>query len=167
MSTFAKMPVGVFCDDRLFLRHIRVLGAILSFADQQGRCHPTHRQIAQRSCLREKDIAVVTKQLCDLGWLEKVGNGGRSSPADYRVKTTPSDGVVNDAKTTPSDRVVKTTPSDGVDSKTETTPSDGNKPPRPMGKNHPVRWGGHTTDQSTDHQQTINRPLAAPHAKRG
>ena len=143
MTPFSRVPVAVWSDERLNLRLIKVLGAILSFADRAGRAHPTHRQISEVCRIREKDIPIFTAQLCQLGWLEKTGNGGRSSPCDYTVKTTPNSWVDSQGETTPDSRVVKTPPDLGV--------VDVGNHPQIAEKTTPNLRGGI--------QQTINRPV--------
>jgi len=86
MDIFSIMPVEVFADDRLSKTDFRVLGTILSFRNRNtSLCCPKREQIADRCGLPLCKISTATTRLVELGWLEKVGNGGRSSACHYRV----------------------------------------------------------------------------------
>ena len=84
-SPFAIVPVEVLADDRLTLRHIRVLMAILSFRSvDTGLAFPTREEIGQRARLPVSRVSTITTELEHLGWLKKHGNGGRSRANTYR-----------------------------------------------------------------------------------
>jgi hypothetical protein len=64
----------------------RVLIAILSFRNKNSdTCYPKRESIAKRCGYSIANVSRVTAQLVELGWLEKVGKGGRSAPSTYRV----------------------------------------------------------------------------------
>ena len=80
------MPVEAFADDRLSKTDLRVMGAILSFRNRNTNlCWPKREQIAERCRLPLCKISTATTRLVELGWLEKLGDGGRSKPSHYRL----------------------------------------------------------------------------------
>jgi len=84
VDIFSIMPVEVFADDRLTKTDLRVLGAILSFRNKTTNlCCPRREAIAERTGLPICKISTATTHLVELGWLEKSGSGGRSSPSHY------------------------------------------------------------------------------------
>lgn len=93
------MPIEALCDHRLTLIQVRVLGAICSFG---GKSRPEvwakRRRIAERCGYGASTVTRATSQLVKLGWLSKVGNGGRSSPSRYRI-TVPDLVTVSGAQT--------------------------------------------------------------------
>lgn len=115
------MPIEAFLDDRLSKTDLRVLGAILSFADKKtGLCWPKREQLAERCGLSLPKISTATTSLVSLGWLEKEGDGGRSRSVHYKVitpilitKTVPNSGTVPDSETVP-DSGTKTVPDSGT-----------------------------------------------------
>lgn len=82
---FSIMPIQAFQDDRLTKTDLRVLGAILSWADKDRNAHPTRDQIAARCNLPLCKISTSTTHLVELGWLKKNGTGGHSKASDYQV----------------------------------------------------------------------------------
>ena len=82
---FSRMPVEVWADHRLTLKQIRVLGAILSFANKEGRCHPKREDIANRCGMLPRHVSTASSDLVKLGWLKKTGSGGFSLPVDYQI----------------------------------------------------------------------------------
>ena len=85
MSIFSIMPIEAFLDERLSKTDLRVLGAIISFADKKGVCWPRREQISERCGLPVQKISYATTRLIDFGWLKKEGNGGCSRSANYYV----------------------------------------------------------------------------------
>jgi len=86
------MPIEAFMDDRLSKTDLRVLGAILSYADKSGVCWPKREQIADRCGLPLTRISTSSSNLVALGWLVKEGNGGCSRSSHYKI-LTPNLGV--------------------------------------------------------------------------
>ena len=82
---FSIMPIEAFLDDRLSKTDLRVLGAIISFADKKGVCWPRREQISERCGLPVQKISYATTRLIDFGWLKKEGNGGCSRSANHYV----------------------------------------------------------------------------------
>lgn len=145
MMAFAKMPVEAFTDHRLTLKQIRVLGAILTFADRDGVAHPKALQIAERCGMLERHVSTITTQLAELGWLEKTGNGGKSTPAQYRV-TPPDLGSIKP-------------PSNQGGKCNQNPPRFGEQTPPDLGSNTPPDLGG---GKKQTIEQTNNRPEPVP-----
>ena len=149
---FAKMPIEVFLDHRLTLKQIRVLGAILSFAGSDGQAHPKRKAISERCGMTKENVSRATTQLCELGWLTKVGAGGYSMPSSYQVT------VPDFTKTVPETDTVEQCPNQ-----------------TPLDENNGVRIGHETVYESDTKtvyesdtrkeqtiEQTINRPMPEP-----
>lgn len=99
---FTIAPIEVALDRRLSLEQIRVLLALFSFRDKQtGLVFPKRESIAARCGYCPNKISQITSSLVKLGWLVKVGSGGRSAPCQYRLaapETFPDKGTVIQAK---------------------------------------------------------------------
>ena len=113
MNNFSFMPVEIFMDGRLSKTDLRVLGAILSWRDKNTNlCHPSREQISERCSLPICKISTSTTRLVELGWLEKSGNGGRSTRCIYKFKVpdlkTVTDSVTVTDLVTVTDSVTKT-----------------------------------------------------------
>lgn len=91
MTKFAIMPASYF-DGRLSHRQLRIMGALLSFADKDGLCWPKRERVSEITNIRESTITLETKALVKLGFLKKTGNGGRSNSCDYEIQTVPETG---------------------------------------------------------------------------
>lgn len=86
MSLFSIVPIDVCADDRLTKMQLRVLIALLSFRNKNtDTCFPKRKALSERCGYTEQTISKITKQLVYLGWLQKEGLGGYSSPCTYRV----------------------------------------------------------------------------------
>jgi hypothetical protein len=84
---FLILPFEILSDDRLTLRHIRVLMAIFSWRKKSTSLARVSREtLAERTGYPVTRISEITAQLCDLGWIEKSGNGGKSQWVEYRIK---------------------------------------------------------------------------------
>jgi hypothetical protein len=84
---FSLVPIEIAFDKRLSLTHIRVLIALLSFRTRETDViFPKRETLAIRCGLPLCKISTATTDLVGLGWLEKHGSGGRSSPTQYKVK---------------------------------------------------------------------------------
>ena len=102
---YARVPRSVIADSRLTLRDRLVYEALALFADRHGRCWPKRRQIAELTGVLPQHVTNTTSRLCRLGHLTKVGNGGRSRPAQYTLnlgQKGTSAGTLSDPKTQPS-----------------------------------------------------------------
>ena len=85
-SPFGIVPVEVAMDSRLSLQQMRVLLALYTFRNKNTEmAHPTRQEIAERTGMAITKISTATTDLERLGWLTKVGNGGRSQATRYRV----------------------------------------------------------------------------------
>jgi hypothetical protein len=87
VDIFSLVPIEVAADDRLTKTDLRVLLAILSFRNKKTNlCCPRRDAIAERTGLPICKISTSTTHLVELGWLEKSGSGGRSSPSHYEFR---------------------------------------------------------------------------------
>lgn len=73
----------------LWRRHLRkaefaVLTALQTFADREGNCWPSRKKLSELTGYHVTKISKITTRLVELGILEKIGRGGRSS-CRYRV----------------------------------------------------------------------------------
>jgi hypothetical protein len=86
MNLFSIVPIEVCLDDRLTKMQLRVLIALLSFRNKNtDTCFPKRKALSAKCGYTEQTISKVTKQLVDLGWLQKEGLGGYSAPCTYRI----------------------------------------------------------------------------------
>ena len=85
-GTFALVPMEVVLDRRLTLEQLRVLIALFSFRSKTtDTVWPSRRALSERTGLHVSNISAATTALVKLGWLEKVGDGGCSTSATYRL----------------------------------------------------------------------------------
>ena len=83
-NIFSYAPIEIALDQRLTLRHVRVLIALFSFRSKTtNTVWPKRETLAARCGFPLTRISTITTELARLGWLEKVGSGGRSSPSRY------------------------------------------------------------------------------------
>ena len=134
---FAKLPVEVFRDARLSARDLRILGLLYAFANREGRCWPSRRQLAALSGLPLGRVSTTTTRLARFGWLTKTGNGGRSRACRYRLHQpeTLTDAVTVPEVVTVTEPVTQTV----AEAVTKTVTHAGN---------------GHGTDQEQTREQT-------------
>jgi len=84
--TFIIMPFDALMDDRLSLRQIRVLMAILSWRKANTNLAAVSREmIAERTGYPVSRVSAITSELEQLGWIKKHGNGGRSRWSRYEI----------------------------------------------------------------------------------
>ena len=80
------MPYEILQDERLSLRQIRVLMAIFSWRKKNTDLSRVSRQmLSERTGYPVNRISVITKELEAIGWIVKVGNGGKSQWNEYRI----------------------------------------------------------------------------------
>ena len=73
-------------DRRLTLEQTRVLIALFSFrAKNTDTVWPSRAAIAERTGMNVSNISTATTALMALGWLKKVGDGGRSKATRYTI----------------------------------------------------------------------------------
>lgn len=83
---FGLVPVEVASDPRLTLQQMRVLIALYTFRDKNTElARPSREEISERTGMALSKISTATTDLERLGWLTKVGNGGRSQATRYHV----------------------------------------------------------------------------------
>ena len=89
------LPPKVLLDDRLSLRHIRVLMALFLHRNLRTTnvVFPSRTRLAELTGYPETRISRITADLERLGWLEKSGKGGRSRATRYTLKETVTDSV--------------------------------------------------------------------------
>lgn len=84
--TFIIMPLDALMDDRLSLRQIRVLMAILSWRKANTNLAAVSREmIAERTGYPVSRVSAITSELEQLGWIKKHGSGGRSRWTRYEI----------------------------------------------------------------------------------
>ena len=152
-SPFGVVPVEVAMDQRLTLQQMRVLLALYTFRNRNTELtHPTREAISERTGMALTKISKATTDLERLGWLTKVGNGGRSQATRYRVhvpETLTDSDTVSKTKTVPDQVTVSAqeTVTDSVTGKEQTKniPEQKKKsarvratPPRPDGVDEQV-----------------------------
>jgi len=142
---WGKVPLAVISDWRLTQRELRVYIALATFADPQGRCYPKRERIAEITGIRLSHISDATTRLGKLGYLAKVGNGGRNRPAQYLLcagQKGPDTGTVSGQERVPDGRTVyegQKGPATGTRSEQvgfKGTPSAKDSPP--VGESHGV-----------------------------
>lgn len=83
---FIILPFEVLQDDRLTLRQIRVLMAILSWRKKNTNVSAISREmISDRTGYPISRVSTITAELENLGWIKKEGNGGRSKWIRYQI----------------------------------------------------------------------------------
>ena len=107
---FAMIPAEFIADDRLTLRDFKVYAALKLHTFAKTDCYPKRATLAAITGIAENKVAVSTARLQQLGWIRKIGDGGRSRPARYQVfdelpakKTSPDLGRVSDQEKTSPD----------------------------------------------------------------
>jgi len=84
---FLFLPYEILSDDRLTLRQIRVLMAILSWRKKNTNLSRISREmISERTGYPLTRVSNITTQLEKLGWISKKGNGGKSQWCEYTIK---------------------------------------------------------------------------------
>lgn len=86
MGKIIVSALEIVQDKRLTLMQIRVLLALFSFRGKNTNLvWPKRNTLGELLGYSENNITKVTTQLVDLGWLKKVGNGGRGVPVHYEI----------------------------------------------------------------------------------
>lgn len=86
-NQFAIVPIEVATDRRLTLEQTRVLIALFSFRSKNtDTVWPSRAAISERTGMHPSNISTATTALMALGWLEKVGDGGRSKATRYTIR---------------------------------------------------------------------------------
>lgn len=83
---FIFAPIAAIQDRRLTLMQLRVLLALFSFRGKNTDVvFPKRETLSERCGYTVQNISTVTRQLVELGWLEKAGKGGFSAPCHYKI----------------------------------------------------------------------------------
>lgn len=87
LPDYLILPYEILSDERLTLRHIRVLMAIFSWRKKStGLARVSRTLLAERTNYPLTRISKITSELVKLGWIQKVGNGGKSQWSEYIIK---------------------------------------------------------------------------------
>lgn len=89
LSRFAKIPARFIHDPRITLNDYRVYAALRLHSFKNDACHPKKSTLAEIVGILDNKIAHHTRRLERMGWIRKIGNGGRSCPATYIVFDAP------------------------------------------------------------------------------
>ena len=142
---FSIAPIEMVRDHRLTAAQYRVLLALLSFRNREGNLvWPSRERLAELTGYTVNSISKYTRQLEELGWLKKIGKGGRSKSVKYRITVPNID--LDSGKTVSNPETVS-----NPDTKTAKTLSN------PDTKTLSNLDRGIRTDQGTD-QEILNRP---------
>lgn len=80
------LPYEILSDTRLTLRHIRTLMAIFSWRKKNSSLARISREkISERTGYPIARVSEITTELSKLGWITKVGNGGKSQWCEYHI----------------------------------------------------------------------------------
>lgn len=80
------LPYEILSDNRLGLRHIRTLMAIFSWRKKNSTLARISREkISERTGYPISRVSEITTDLSKLGWITKVGNGGKSQWSEYHI----------------------------------------------------------------------------------
>jgi len=86
LPDFLIAPLELVQDHRLTLMQTRILLALLSFRNKQtNTVFPKRESLAERAGYSIAVISRTTTQLVNLGWLKKVGDGGRRRASHYEI----------------------------------------------------------------------------------
>jgi hypothetical protein len=79
-------PFELLSDERLTLRHIRTLLAIFSWRKKNTSTARVSREmLSERTGYPLSRISNLTTELEQMGWLKKIGNGGKSQWSEYQI----------------------------------------------------------------------------------
>jgi DNA-binding transcriptional regulator YhcF (GntR family) len=86
VNPFAIVPIEILADRRLGLWHIKVLIGLLSFRNKNtDMIFPSREALSERIGIHPSNISKTTSELVELGWLEKIGEGGFSKSSRYKI----------------------------------------------------------------------------------
>ena len=69
---YVQIPLEMLADKKIKSTTIKVYGALSKFADNKtGFCYPSNEQITELTGISPRHVRTATKQLCELGWIEK------------------------------------------------------------------------------------------------
>lgn len=98
-SRLSVMPAMAITDPRLTDGDIRVLAAICTFTDQQGKCWPSVQAVARMANRSARSVQRSFANLDKCGYLQRVSRWGRSSVSVVKLDT-PDGSVTPDASDT-------------------------------------------------------------------
>lgn len=160
---FAQLPGEVLLDDRLTPTHVRVLIALyMHLNKKKDVVWPKRETLAKLTRLHESKISRATTELEALGWVTKVGNGGRSKSCSYQVHVP--DHITSQFDVTVDERgdiqAPKTLSESETVSKTETV-SDLDQNPSRIGHETLAKSARGIEQTMNRPEQTINKPTPA------
>ena len=134
---------------------LRVLIALLTFrAKNTDTVWPKRETLSERCGYHVNNISKVTRDLVNLGWLEKVGKGGFSKSSVYKIIVPESLNTLTEPVTV-EENTTLTTPVTVTEPVTLTEPVSTTLT-EPVSKPSPNRLGAKNrprTDKGTDHKQ--------------
>lgn len=170
---FAMVPIVAVRDHRLRVSDLRVLIALLSFKNKrEAYAYPKRSVLGERAGYTSNNISKITNQLVRLGWLEKIGKGGRGEPIQYKIlipktlsesasvlgaKTVTTTGTVYVGETLSESASVKTLSESATVSKKTLSKSATIRDAVQTTKPTPKRRHANRTDQEQTMEQTIGR----------
>jgi len=84
MTRFTMIPRGLLRDGRLSKNELRVMLALYECRNNStGECRPRRGYITDLTGLPQNRISNLTTRLAELGWLAKVGKGGKYRASHY------------------------------------------------------------------------------------
>lgn len=94
-APFAIVPIAAILDNRLTPEQLRVLIALLSFADAAGQAHPSHEHLSMRARAHPDNVKKAMRALEKMGWIKRHGAPHRGSNQQYQISHlyTPEGGV--------------------------------------------------------------------------
>jgi hypothetical protein len=83
MSEWAKFPMEALTDERLTLRHCKIIVAMNFYSYKNHK--PSRAELAEKTNIPINHISRATRDLCEFGWLLKNGDGGKNMRCDYKL----------------------------------------------------------------------------------
>ena len=86
MKNFTMIPNEIFQDTRLSAFQFKLLVGLYSYRNvKTALAYPKRETLAQLIGCDPRSVSRTTKELGELGWLTKIGDGGRSRAARYQM----------------------------------------------------------------------------------
>jgi len=84
-ARFGRIFPAMLADPDLTAADLKVLAAVMVFADINGRAFPKVDTLAEMTNYKRRNVLKRMSHLEEIGWIARTGNGGRSRPAQYQV----------------------------------------------------------------------------------
>jgi len=85
MPKKVQMPIAALRDPKLKGSALRVLAALCSFDKGRGLVSPHRQAISDITGIPEARVSRLTTELCQVGWIRKVGTGGKGRACSYFI----------------------------------------------------------------------------------